>query len=67
MTFRLVFDQGRIPRTTTRAEWRKIDRWRRTTMRTIRESEEGLRNGLVAFGSVKIAERLINPPIMIYP
>ncbi len=67
MTFRLIFDQSRVPRTTTRAEWREIDRWRRNTEKDCRENEERLLGYIGTFGSTALAETLINPPVCIYP
>lgn len=64
---RLVFDHARIPRTTTRAEWREIDRWRRGTEAACRKADEQLFSYVGAFGSAALAEKLINPPICIYP
>lgn len=74
MTYRLLFIQRAFPRTTTRAEWRDIDRRRRVTEREIRKSNqatlETIRR-LSAQGHVdvaaKLAEGLIDPPLMIIP
>ena len=64
---RLIFDYSRIPRSTTRAEWREIDRWRRTTEKTWRDDEERLRSYVGTFGSAALSEQLVNPPVCIYP
>lgn len=72
--FRLVFDHSRIPRTTTRKEWREIDRWRRITERQVKkavaEEHELLRRNLDMLPPetrARMIDRMINPPLMVYP
>ena len=71
MSVQLLFNQRAIPRTTTRQEWREIDRWRRSTQRITAEHTRDMSDAighLVAFGQVAVAidvtERLINPPVI---
>lgn len=75
---KLLFQSERILRTTTRSEWRKIDRWRRVTQRELTQHEGAIvaevrkaQNDIMAFGSATIrqeaVDRIINPPLMIYP
>lgn len=76
---RLVFQPDRIPRTTTRAEWRKIDRWRRVTLKALLAHEEAHRaaidaayEGLAFYGGADIwiddaMQGLINPGVVVYP
>lgn len=69
----LLFQQGAIPRTTTREEWRKIDRWRRETTKRLRaDAEQGLATALtLGVSHPGIMEdyinRAVNPPVLIYP
>lgn len=71
---RLIFQPERIPRTTTRAQWREIDRWRRVTEKRLRgwREEQSREIGQIALAghrdlAARMAERLINPAVMIYP
>lgn len=73
----LIFDRDRIPRTTTRAEWRAIDRWRRVTERQLREDVQKAVDNLVLFGTThpdlfkkradELALFISFPPVMMYP
>lgn len=70
---RLIFQPERIPRTTTRAQWHEIDRWRRVTQRELcRQAEDqrtqiGLLMPVRPQMAARMAEKLINPAVMIYP
>ena len=66
----LVFDQRRIPRSTTRKEWREMDRWRRNAQRRIRERVEAQTAAFQVFGvnsrqGEEFMERLIRPPVLL--
>lgn len=68
----LVFRQGLIPRTTTRAQWREISRWRRNTQRILRDAIERRRDNLAFYGigDLRFAreiDHIVNPPICVYP
>lgn len=72
---RLINQSDRIPRTTTRAEWHKLDRARRMLQNVLREHEEQIRQMAIAAYSdmlvygraVSLAEQLINPPVILWP
>lgn len=82
---KLIFQSDHIPRTTTRTEWRKIDRWRRVCQAQLRDIEAAQRACLTDLAAdtdliserVKrrfysdirsgLIDRLINPPLMVYP
>lgn len=40
---KLIFQSDRIPRSTTRTQWRAIDRWRRLCEAQLRDIEDGQR------------------------
>lgn len=76
----LIFNANRIPRTTTRKEWREMWRWKRVTTKVLRhwqeENIEVLRefhNRVLLEGSAQMRIRdnlvaeLINPPLLIPP
>lgn len=71
---KLVFNRKAIPRSTTREQWRAIDRWRRVTERELRKHEDEMRRAVMdclsvgyAALAVGFADRLTNPPVMPYP
>ena len=68
----LIFEQRRIPRTTTRKERREMDRWRRRTQREFRRNAdrvvELLREAdLPANFRLRVIDRIVNPPVMAPP
>lgn len=72
----LIFDRARIPRTTTREQWRAIWRWKRATEKELAKHEEEMRDRLqllAAYGTTHpellsgYIDRMANPPVMIYP
>lgn len=80
---RLIFQPERIPRTTTRAEWRRLDRSRRVLQKRLAADAERLR-AIVREASEQIAlygqssimtyqQRdeifmcLVNPPLVVFP
>lgn len=70
----LIFEGHRLPRSMTREQWRKVDRWRRLTNQQLRAQVERRTNflrDLGAYGSaelqMKIANEICNPPIMVFP
>ncbi|SDL08463.1 hypothetical protein SAMN05428953_12682 [Mesorhizobium muleiense] len=69
----LLFNADAIPRTTTREQWREIDRWRRVTERTLRAERERQIASIITYGTSHpeivrdFIEKAINPPIMMYP
>ncbi len=70
----LYFDITKIPRTTTRAQWRKMDRWRRLTKQRLSEARRRALDNLVAFGSTMparlregIIDEMVNPPLLLGP
>lgn len=79
---KLVFNQDRIPRTTTREQWRKIWRWKREIEKRLSAEEaemieqiKAATSELVLYGTATVHTRfindtfdhLINPPIMVFP
>lgn len=70
---RLLFNAAAIPRTTTREQWREIDRWRRVTERTLRAERDRQIANMITYGTSHpellgdFIDRAINPPIMVYP
>jgi hypothetical protein len=73
---RLVFQQHKIPRSTTRQEWSEIWRWKRVTVKSLAEAEKSKFRGLHDLYVAQPAMRemamrgmmeQVNPPIMIYP
>ena len=69
---RLLFDQRKVPRSTSRAEWREIDRWCRTTRRELAEHELWQRDLLAVSGSTNpmrahLIDAMINPPLVLGP
>lgn len=68
----LYFDATKFPRSTTRAEWRAIDRWRRETIKRLAAKTARQVENLRLFGSThpelsrRILDRLINPPVLVY-
>lgn len=73
MSAQLLFSQQAIPRTTTREQWRGIDRWRRITQRIVDKNAAAMDDAIrhLAFGHVVVAidlmEARISPPLIIYP
>lgn len=71
MTFRLMFVPEKIPRTTTREQWRKMWRWKREAESRLRADIERATRDLVIFDETRhkigkdIAEGLINPPLLV--
>jgi hypothetical protein len=69
----LLFNADAIPRSTTREQWREIDRWRRVTVRTLRDKMDRQLANAIAYGTSHpellgdFIDRAVNPPIMIYP
>jgi hypothetical protein len=69
----LHFDQTKVPRSTTRAEWREMDRWRRTTEARIRAEQYKQLEMLTLYGTTnpelaaELADRIINPPVLLGP
>lgn len=74
---RLLWDDRLIARTTTRDQWRAMDRWRRRTMRTLRAREDeylSRLSDLVTYGTThperardicrEIMDRAVNPPLL---
>lgn len=74
---KLIFQSERIPRTTTRAEWRRMWQWKRSTERIMDDIAERNREAInksieevLIYGhsTIKIdIDGMINPAIMIYP
>lgn len=71
---RLIFDSTRIPRSTTRQEWKGIWRWKRLTEKALSKEEAQMRENLAIYGTTlpltvkeDMYNRLINPPVIIYP
>ena len=73
----LVFDQREVPRSTTRREWREIDRWRRNAERSCREHGDRQLAAFTALGSSEcpqnpqivrmkhdLIEELVRPPLL---
>lgn len=67
----LVFNHEAIPRTTTREQWREIDRWRRTTQKRLRFLAQERAKNLATLGitdleyRTRLANEIVNPPV--YP
>lgn len=65
-----------LPRSTTRAQWREVQRWRRVTQRMVNEQmkahQEEIRvmiSELTVFGRVErmmLIDRVVNPPVIVY-
>lgn len=68
----LAFDPKSLPRSTTRGEWRKIDRWRRQTVKRLAAATGREIDSLVTFGTThpelarRLADRLVSPPLLIW-
>jgi hypothetical protein len=71
MVARLVFQPDRIPRSTTRVQWRAIDRRRRGLENEFRRQEDWVRNYVAKFGgdalSLDLLDGLVNPVLVMYP
>lgn len=79
----LLFDQTRVPRSTTRNQWREMDRWRRVTERKLAVEVERkcdtlrkMTEQFVATGSTTvllqrvqddIIQHLVFPPLLLGP
>ena len=69
----LLFDINKVPRSTTRAEWREMDRWRRSTEARLRAERYKQLKSMTLFATthpdeaMKIAEHIINPPLLLNP
>lgn len=69
----LVFDYRRIPRSTTRAEWIEIWRWKRVTQHQLKRSLAEQIALLVTHQNMPSTIRadmidcIVNPPLVIYP
>lgn len=69
----LLFDSAKLPRTMKRSEWKAIDSWRRSMVKTLsRDLARQVENVLI-YGTnhpewaAEARERIINPPILIGP
>ena len=69
----LLFDINKVPRSTTRAEWREMDRWRRSTEARLRAERYKQLEMLTIYGTTnpelaaELADRVINPPVLLGP
>lgn len=70
----LAFNAKTIPRTTTREQWRAIDRWRRVAERKLREEMQRRVKNIMVYGTShpeiyrrNLLDEIINPPIMTFP
>lgn len=69
---KLVFDITKIPRTTSREAWLKMDRWRRLCEKELSKHEAEMVQALsdvMIYGQARIdiIDHLINPPILLGP
>lgn len=71
MGLKLVFNPEKLPRTMTKAEWKKCWRWKRRVEHELIKTEEleleALRSDIPRYIKVDIAARLINPPLLVFP
>lgn len=73
----LSFNQEKIPRTMTRAEWREVHRWRRVTQHKLKEMAEReieafrrMSEDLGTYGVARMRiamDNIVNPPVLFYP
>ncbi len=70
----LVFNQEKIPRSTTKEQWQRIFRWKRETDKILKEEVDKQINNFIVYGSTipqyikdDMVDRIVNPPIMVYP
>lgn len=71
---KLAFCSQQFPRTTTRQEWKTIDRWRRITEKELAKHNDvymSFIDDVLTFGSATMRhnylDKVVNPPIMIHP
>lgn len=77
---RLLWNDGLIPRSTTRGQWREMNQWRRKTAKILRANEAenlALLTNLVAYGTThpeitrdirrEMMDRAVNPPLLLGP
>jgi hypothetical protein len=69
----LLFDQNKLPRTMTRQQWRKCDRWRRSAQKILRQYTERRLEALIRIGTSnpvlqdELLNEIINPPVLMGP
>lgn len=68
----LVFNPDKIPRTTTRQQWRKMWRWKRTTEKELRKRVDEAMNNFIVYGTTwtpemraRYLDEVVNPPILL--
>jgi len=73
MTLALYFVPQLFPRTITRKEWRKIDRWRRVTQKQLAAAAADQMRNFAAFGSTMpqrmrddFLNEMVNPPLLVH-
>lgn len=69
----LHFVPTKFSRSTTRAQWREIDRWRRVMQKKLGEETQRQINDFVVFGSTMLPRaredllyRMTNPPLLVH-
>jgi hypothetical protein len=69
----LHFDPAKFPRTISRAEWREIWRWKRSTEKKLADEARRQVADLVAFGSTmlpgvraELIDNLVRPPLLVH-
>lgn len=71
MTFRLMFIPEKIPRTTTREQWRELSRWRRLAQKRMEADIDQRVQNLVLYGTThpeiykNAVEELVYPPLLV--
>jgi hypothetical protein len=69
----LAFNPDKISRSTTRAQWAEIHRWKRVVEKKLQAETLRQIENLSIYGSthpelaMRIADRIVDPPMMIYP
>lgn len=69
----LLWTPDKLPRTMTRKQWRKIDRWRRVTEKSLdaQRRESARQAQMIATSRPDIAsrmfDRLMNPALLVHP
>jgi hypothetical protein len=69
----LFFNAKSLPRTISKNEWRKIDRWRRQTQKILAAETRRQIENLGTFGATHpeyardMMDKIINPPLLVDP
>lgn len=63
----LLFNILRIPRTTTRADWKEMHRWRRIVTRDLREAMDRQIRFAFEHSSAGLLDDATRPPVMLGP